>query len=124
MTAFADRGVLGAAARRRIAGSARHAPHLVDAEVGNALRRMVLRGELSPVAGDRSRRLAARAVRHRHRVPGRLADRAWELRGNLSFYDGLYVALAEALDAPLVTVDARLATAPGPRCRFEVLATR
>jgi predicted nucleic acid-binding protein len=45
----------------------------------------------------------------------------WELRTNLSAYDALYVALAERLDAPLLTADARLARAPGPRCPVEVL---
>jgi predicted nucleic acid-binding protein len=50
-----------------------------------------------------------------------LADRAWELRQNVSFYDGLYVALAEALEAPLLTLDARLAKAPGLRAEIEVV---
>lgn len=46
------------------------------------------------------------------------ADRAWELRNSVTIYDGWYVALAEALDLPLATADARLAGAPGARCRF------
>lgn len=49
-----------------------------------------------------------------------LAQRAWELRGNLSIYDAAYVALAELLDVTLVTLDRRMASAPGPRC---VMAT-
>jgi predicted nucleic acid-binding protein len=49
-------------------------------------------------------------------------DRAWGLRGHLTFYDALYVALAEVLDAPLVTFDARIAGAPGAVARIEVLS--
>ncbi len=50
-----------------------------------------------------------------------LLDRVWELRGSVRAWDGFYVALAEALQATLVTSDARLAAAPGPRCPIEVL---
>jgi len=50
-----------------------------------------------------------------------LLGRAWELRANVSFYDGLYVALAERLSLPLVTLDARLAKAPGIRASIEPL---
>jgi predicted nucleic acid-binding protein len=49
---------------------------------------------------------------------GRTSARAWELRGSVTYYDASYVALAELLDAPLVTLDPRLARAPGPRCEF------
>jgi predicted nucleic acid-binding protein len=48
----------------------------------------------------------------------RTAARAWELRGAVTYYDANYVALAEILDAPLVTLDRQLAWAPGPRCEF------
>jgi predicted nucleic acid-binding protein len=57
-------------------------------------------------------------IRHAH---GLLMSRVWELRGNLSAYDAAYVALAEALAAPLVTRDRRLAAAPGHRARIELL---
>jgi predicted nucleic acid-binding protein len=50
-----------------------------------------------------------------------LLGRVWELRGNLTAYDAVYVALAEALDAPLVTCDAKLAAAPGHRARIAAL---
>ena len=50
-----------------------------------------------------------------------LMRRVWELRPNLSAYDGCYVALAEAVGAPLLTADRRLAQAPGPRCRIEAI---
>lgn len=47
-----------------------------------------------------------------------VAERAWELRGSVTSYDAWYVALAEALDAPLATLDRRLSRASGPRCSF------
>jgi predicted nucleic acid-binding protein len=97
------------------------APHLIDAEVGNALRTRVLRRELKPAA-------AAPALDELANLPLQRAahhaflDRAWALRHNLSFYDALYVALAEALRMPLITFDRRLAQAPGIRAAVEVLA--
>jgi predicted nucleic acid-binding protein len=97
------------------------APHLLDAEVGHALRSMVRAEKISArkaraVLGDL---LDMRLQRVSHHL---LADRAWELRDNLSFYDGLYVALAEALGAPLITLDARLAKAPGVRAEIQLVA--
>ncbi len=96
-----------------------HIPHLFDVEVLHALRRHSLRGYLS---GEQGRLILGllhqmRAVRYPH-AP--LAARIWELRENLSAYDAAYVALAEALDAPLVTMDARLARAPGIRAEVEL----
>ncbi len=88
------------------------APHLLDAEVGHALRREVIGGRIGPGA-------AAEAIADLEQLPivrvghAPLVRRAWELRDNLSFYDALYVALAEELTTPLVTFDARLARAPG-----------
>ena len=52
---------------------------------------------------------------------GGLLGRIWELRDNVSAYDATYVAVAEALEAPLVTADGRLARAPGPRCTVVVV---
>lgn len=96
------------------------APYLVDAEVGHALRSEVRAGEISARAaraalGDL---MELRLQRVSHHL---LAERAWELRENVTFYDALYVALAEALEAPLVTLDARLAKAPGLRAEIEVV---
>lgn len=84
------------------------APHLIDAEVGQALRRWVRSGGLSAGAAGRALwevdELPVERVEHEH-----LIHVAWGLRDNFSFYDGLYVALALMLDEPLLTFDARLA---------------
>jgi predicted nucleic acid-binding protein len=97
------------------------APHLVDAEVGHVLRRGVRHREMSAEAAEAALEdlitMPLRRVRHRELIP-----RAWELRQNLSFYDALYVSLAELLEQPLVTFDGRLARASGIRAEVEVLA--
>jgi predicted nucleic acid-binding protein len=84
------------------------APHLVDAEVGQALRRVVRLGRMeAEEAGEaiwQIEELSIRRVEHEL-----LVHVAWDLRDNFSFYDGLYVALALMLDEPLLTFDARLA---------------
>lgn len=84
------------------------APHLIDAEVGHALRRSVRLGELTADAAGRALwevgDLPVERVEHEL-----LIHVAWGLRENFSFYDGLYVALALMLDEPLLTFDARLA---------------
>ena len=96
-----------------------HIPHLFDVEVLHVLRRHCLRGDLSEEQSQLILNLLheIKAVRYPH-AP--LAARIWELRGNLSAYDAVYVALAEVLDAPLVTMDARLAHAPGIRAEVEL----
>ena len=96
------------------------APHLIDAEGGHALRGLVLGGKLdASTAGQMLRVWSALAVR---RLPmAGLLHRAWELRENLTCYDAIFVAAAEALQARLVTADRRLAGAPGVRCRIELL---
>lgn len=96
------------------------APYLVDAEVGHALRGEVRAGELSAKAAREALRdlMEMRLQRVSHHL---LAERAWELRENVSFYDALYVALAEQLEAPLVTLDSRLSRAPGLRAEIELV---
>jgi predicted nucleic acid-binding protein len=104
-------------------GQALWAPHLIDAEIGNSLRRLVAAGRLE----DED---AASALRDLIGMPLRrivhtgLLDRAWLLRHNLTFYDALYVALAELLDAPLLTLDARLAKAAAATAGIDVLSPR
>lgn len=106
--------------RTRLRDDADHAaPHLVDAEVLSVIRTQHQVGALDATA-------ASQAVHDLLLWPGErwphrpLLRRAWELRGNLRSYDALYVALAEGLNATLLTLDQRLARAPGPRCTIEV----
>jgi predicted nucleic acid-binding protein len=108
--------------RRRLAGEVCHAPHVIDAEVGNVLRRRVLRGELSPPDGQTLITFAGPLIDHRYEMTGALARAAWLLRDNLSFYDALYVALAQALACPLVTADARLSRSPALPCAVELVS--
>jgi predicted nucleic acid-binding protein len=98
-----------------------HAPHLVDVEVTQGLRRLVRSGEVS---SERAAEAIADLIDldlHRHAHVDLLAH-AWKLRKNVTAYDAMYIALAEALDATVVTCDAPLATAPGSRARIEVIA--
>jgi predicted nucleic acid-binding protein len=97
-----------------------HAPHLVDVEVAQGLRRLVRTGEVSADRAAGAIADLADLDLHRHAHLDLLA-RAWRLRENLTAYDAVYVALAEALDAPLVTCDTPLARAPGNRARIEAL---
>jgi predicted nucleic acid-binding protein len=98
-----------------------HAPHLIDAEVGNVLRRRILRGELTAADGEGLFAAASPLVDHRYEMTGPLASGAWRLCKNLTFYDALYVALAQALEAPLLTCDKRLSKAAGLPCEVELV---
>jgi len=98
-------------------GQTLHVPHLFDVEVLHALRS--LRGFVST---ERARLALGRLrdtqfTRYPHTT---LIERIWELRDNLTAYDASYVALAEALNAPLITTDARIARAPSIRAAVEV----
>jgi predicted nucleic acid-binding protein len=86
------------------------APHLVDAEAGHALRRLVAAGEIEEqVAAEALADLAELALERSAHIW--LLERAWSLRSRVSFYDALYLALAQELEAHFVTLDARLARA-------------
>lgn len=105
---------------RLLADDDAHAPHLLDIEVAGALRRLAARGELS---SDRAADALLDAadlpiLRYPHRA---LIERAWELRAHLTIPDGVYVALAEFLEAPLLTCDRRLARAGGHSATIEVV---
>lgn len=107
-------------AREHLEGDDDHAaPHLVDAEVLAVIQAEHRQGALDATA-------AAQAVEDLRAWPGErwshrpFLARAWELRSNVRGYDALYVALAEAMGATLVTLDRRLAHAPGPRCEIVV----
>ena len=97
-----------------------HAPHLLDVEVVQALRRLARVGDVS---SDRAEEAVEdltvfHVLRHPHVD---LLARAWELRENMTAYDAIYVALAEALDAPLLTCDGPLGATPGHAARVEVI---
>lgn len=97
------------------------APHLIDSEVTHALRGLVLRGALSEAEGSLALEGFA-ALTLRRFAADWLRPRMWVLKHSLSAYDATYVALAEMIDASaLLTTDARLANAPGPRCPIQLL---
>jgi predicted nucleic acid-binding protein len=97
-----------------------HAPHLLDVEAAQVIRRYAANREID---GERGRAaLADLAEFPVRRYPHDfLLQRIWELRNNLTAYDAAYVALAEALNAPLLTRDRRLAGAAGPFAHIEVI---
>jgi predicted nucleic acid-binding protein len=108
-----------AAVTQRIVGEQIHAPHLIDLEVAQTLRELVLRHE---IAAESARLMlnvlaAMRIARHDHTS---LLPRIWELRHNITSYDAAYIALAESLDAPLITADGPLSRAPGHHAVVEV----
>jgi predicted nucleic acid-binding protein len=96
-----------------------HAPHLLDLEVLQALRSFLKAKDISPdnAIAAASRLQAFDLVRHPH-AP--LIQRILDLRHNLTAYDAAYMALAESLDAPLVTCDRALRSVPGARATVEV----
>jgi len=120
--ALADDGLDGDVARTRLRGETLAAPELVDLEVASVLRRQNRAGLLD----DRRAQLALTdlAALPMHRASHvALLPRCWGLRDNLTTYDAAYVALAEVLDAVLLTGDRRLAQAAGPTCTIELLTT-
>jgi predicted nucleic acid-binding protein len=96
-----------------------HAPHLLDLEVAQVLRRLVREGTVSAHRADQAIEdfLDLRITRYPHFV---LLPRIWQLRHNLSAYDAAYVVLAEKLGARLLTRDRRLASAPGHAAFIEL----
>ena len=105
----------------RLASDTDHAaPEGIDVEVLGVIRAQYLRGALDETA-------AGQAVTDLRDWPGErfahrwMLDRVWQLRASVRGWDAFYVTLAEAMDATLVTMDTRLARAPGPQCRIEVL---
>jgi predicted nucleic acid-binding protein len=107
--------------RARLAADPDHvAPHVVDVEVFSVIRRDFLLGLLDATAANQ-------AVQDLQDWPGErfehrpLLERAWELRGHVRGWDAMYVALAESLDAALITTDERRQRAAGLRCPVEVI---
>jgi predicted nucleic acid-binding protein len=98
-----------------------HAPHLLDVEVAQAVRRFAAASTLSPERGWQA--LVDLADLPLTRYPHDMfLPRIWDLRHNVTAYDAVYLALAEALKAPLVTCDAKLGTAPGHSADVQVYA--
>lgn len=111
----------GAPLAERLLGpdSSLHAPHLMDVEVAQVLRRYVARDEIDPQRARQALEDLADLPVQRYRHDD-LLPRVWELRENLTAYDAVYVALAEALEATLLTRDGRIFRAPGHSARVEV----
>lgn len=107
-------------AARLAADTDQAAPHVIDVEVMGVIRAQYLRGRLDGTAAGQARADLRDWPGERvgHRL---LLERAWELRDSIRGWDAFYVALAEAFDATLLTMDERLARAHGPRCRIEIV---
>lgn len=117
VAALVDNGPVGSWADRLLASDDLAAPHLMPVEAANVLRRAAMAGEISADTA---------ALAHFDLLNLRVglfayepfAARVWELRENVTTYDGWYVALAESLNTRLATLDGRLANSAGPRCVF------
>lgn len=117
VAALVDIGPEGEWAESMLTGATLCAPHLVVSETANILRRAELSGDIDATATAQAHDvLLALPLQLFDYEP--LADRIWALRHNLTIYDAQYVALAEALGCELATLDRKLASASGPRCRF------
>lgn len=121
VAALVDSGADGRWAEGLLTSDSLAAPHLLMVEAANILRRSALSGAISAEQAS---------LAHSDLLDLRIelfpyapfASRIWDLRENVTCYDAWYVAVAEALNVPLATLDIRLAKAPGPRCRFIVNA--
>lgn len=108
-------------ARALSAAETLHAPHLIDIEVAQALRRLVQLKEVTAARAEQALEDfgGIRLERYPH---ADLLPRIWELRDSVTAYDASYLALAEALEAPLLTCDARLARAHGHAAKVELIS--
>lgn len=115
VAALVDAGPDGVWATKKLDDVALAAPALLDFEAANVLRRLELRGDISAEQAAQAHvELVALDI---EKWPYEaLAMRVWDLRANLTCYDASYVAVAEVLEAPLATLDTRIAGAPGLRC--------
>lgn len=114
-----DSGPEGAWADSLLETDGLAAPHLMPVEAANILRRAALAGNITADAASMAHAdlIALRVALFPYEP---FAERVWELRENVTAYDAWYVAMAEALDAALATLDTRLSRASGPRCSFQM----
>jgi predicted nucleic acid-binding protein len=107
-------------ARVLVSEESLHAPHLIDVEVTQALRRLV---QLKEIKAERGKQAlddhAALNIKRADHVD--MLERLWELRQSITAYDATYVALAEVLDAPLITCDSKLARSHGHRATVQLI---
>jgi predicted nucleic acid-binding protein len=101
-------------------GVSLNAPHIIDLEVAQVLRRYALAGDLSPRRASQALEDFSDLAVHRY-AHADLMPRIWALRNSLSAYDAAYVSLAEALDAPLLTADKRMGRSHGHRARIDIV---
>ncbi len=117
VAALVDSGPHGEWAEALVAANALTAPELVLAEATNILRRIERTGIISRIEANGAQAdLLGMDIELFPFAP--FARRVWQLRSNLTSYDAWYVALAEALECPLLTLDRKLSRAPGPGCAF------
>ena len=117
VAALIDTGSTGVWAESLIGTEMLASPHLMPVEAANVLRRAAASGAVAAATASLAHQDLT-ALRVELFPYSACAARIWELHENVTAYDAWYVALAELLDAPLITLDARLARAPGPRCAF------
>lgn len=119
VAALLDGGAHGTWAQEVLVDGDLAAPHLLPVEVADILRRAALSGYVSADAATLAHAdLDGLGIELLPYEP--LAERVWDLRGDLTAYDAWYVSLAEWLEVPLATLDRRLTRSPGPRCEFVV----
>lgn len=119
VAALVDSGKEGKWAESEVTEGYPAGPELVLAEASNILRRLEQSGEISRLEANIAHGDLLRLDLELFPFAP-FADRVWELRHNLTSYDAWYVALAEALDCPLVTLDRKLGQSSGPRCKIIV----
>jgi len=101
-------------------GQTLHAPHLIDLEIAQVIRRYTFAGEITPERGSQAIEdlIDFRISRYSHDI---LLPRIWDLRSNMTAYDAAYVTLAEVLNVPLLTRDAKLARSLGSRAKIQLI---
>jgi predicted nucleic acid-binding protein len=117
VAALIDTGAEGTWAENVLASGVLHAPELVRAEAANILRRLEIARRITASESDAAQSDLMQLALELYSFDP-FADRVWELRHNVTCYDGWYVAIAEALELPLATLDSRLRRAKSPRCKF------